>query len=245
MKRIVTNLVKLNKLKQRPCERWLKYFDKNGIADAHKAFVEEDYYPYDWIYKNTNIDLITWEIENNCFDWKQNSWAVAKYCSSKLNVEKYNWKYSYYVAHHCPDKIDPDKYNWEKDSWAVAEYCPEKLDPGKFNWKEFSCYVARYCPDKLDPERYDWEKQSCYVAVYCPDKIDPEKFNWKENIWTVIRNSLDQVIENSDKINWEEIRSHYSYHERRKMLKYIRILLKIPKGVKNEISAEFRKLLLS
>jgi hypothetical protein len=202
MKRIVTNLVKFDELKRNPCGEWHKYFDENGIANAHTAFIKENAYPYDWLYENTNIDLVRWELENNCFDWEKNSWAVVLYCLDKFDPEKFNWeKYSYCIAKYCPDKIDPDKYNWEKDSWAITKYCP--------------------------------------------DKIDPKKFNWKRNIWTIISNSLDLIIENSDKINWKEIRSHYSYHERRKMLKYIRKLLGIPKGVRNEMSIKFRRLLLS
>jgi len=163
MERIVTNLVKLNELKRKPCDEWLKYFDENGVADAHKAFIVENVYPYNWLYKNSNIDLIAWEIENNCFNWIEHSWAVAKY---------------------CPDKIDPDKYNWEKNGCYVAIYCPDKIDIEKFNWKDDSWVVAAYCPDKLDPEKFNWEKQSWAIVQYCPDKLDLEKFNWwKEELW--------------------------------------------------------------
>ena len=157
-----TNIVHLHDCKQTPCKTWLERFE-NGQIDAHKAFKEHGA-KYDWLYENTDIDLIGWEIENGVFDWKKHSWAVAMY---------------------CPQYFDPDKYNWEEYSWAVAEHCPEYFDPDKFNWEEYSGSVAKYCPDKLDPERYNWQTFSDWVAKYCPDKLDPDKFNWEIDSWAV------------------------------------------------------------
>jgi len=145
MERVVTNLVKLNELKRRPCVEWLKYFNENGIADVHEAFVKENNYDYWSLYHYSNIDLIAWEIENNCFDWERFSWAVASY---------------------CPNKIDPDKFDWKRQSWAIAKYCPNKIDPHRFNWEEDSWAVALYCSDKLDPHRYSLD-YGWAVKEYC------------------------------------------------------------------------------
>ena len=199
--RVVTNLVKLVELKQKPCEKWLKYFDKNGVADAHEAFISEYDYPYTWLYENTNIDLISWEIENNCFDWENNSWVVAKY---------------------CPDKLDPDRFNWESASWAVVQFCPDKFDPDRFNWKRHSWAVAEYCPDKLDPDRFNWREYSWALAIY----------------------SINTFAKYPERIDKESIRL-FSYNKRRKLLSQIRSILNIPKGVRNETSIKFRKVLLN
>jgi len=149
MERIKTNIIELEKLYKTPCKEWLKRFDEQGKLDAHQAF-KKYMQQYEWLYKNSPYDLIGWEIENNCFDWKKNSWVVAK-C--------------------CPDKFDPERYNWQKSSWAVAKYCPEKLDPERYNWERCSVAIAEHCPEHLDPERYNWEEYSWAVAEYCPDKL--------------------------------------------------------------------------
>jgi len=148
-KRIVTNIVNINNLKKKPCESWLNKFDNNGEIDAHTAFIEycEE---YEWLYKHSNYDLIAWEIENNCFNWKKNS---------------------EYVARFCPDKLDADRYNWKEDSEYVAKYCPDKLDPYKFNWSRHSCLVAQFCPDKIDPDKFNWKNDSWAVEIFCPDKL--------------------------------------------------------------------------
>jgi hypothetical protein len=126
MKRIVTNIVELDKLYKEPCESWKSLF-RGGKVDAHDAFKKYGE-RYDWLYCHSPYDLIRWEILNNCFNWEE---------------------YSYYVVKYCPDMLDPLKYNWERDSRYVAEYCPEKLDPERYNWEEYSSDVAKYCPDKL------------------------------------------------------------------------------------------------
>ena len=177
--RVVTNLVKLDELKQKPCVKWLKYF-VNGIADAHEAFAAEHEFQYAWLYENTNIDLIRWEIENNCFDWKENS-----------------------------------------------------------------CYVAKYCPDKLDPDKYNWKEDSFYVAKYCSDKLDPDRFNWKEYSWTLAIYSINTFAKYPERVDKESIVRLFSYNKRRKLLSQIRCILNIPKGVRNETSIKFRKVLLN
>ena len=94
-------------------------------------------------------DKVLQLLEAGTFNWREDSWAVARY---------------------CPEKLDPDRYNWKEDSWAVARYCPEKLDPERYNWNKNSWAVARYCSDKLDPDRYNWNKKySWEVAQYCPE----------------------------------------------------------------------------
>jgi len=104
--RIITNIIELNRLYEKPCDTWLERFNKKGRIDAHKAFIKYGE-RYDWLYQNSNYDLIAWEIENDCFDWEKHSWAVAQY---------------------CPEKLDPERFNWEEQSWAVAKYCPEKME---------------------------------------------------------------------------------------------------------------------
>jgi hypothetical protein len=105
MRRVKTNIVELKKLKKQPCYEWLQRFDEKGKIDAHRAF-ELYGEKYEWLYKNSNYDLISWEIENDCFDWQKHSWAVAQFCKKKLDINKYNWKEHY---------------------WAIAMYCPELL----------------------------------------------------------------------------------------------------------------------
>jgi len=170
MNRIVTNIIDINDFTETPCESWINRFNGETILDMHELFI--DYFPdYDWLYEHSNIDLVRWEIENNCFDWKNNSWAVAKYCPDKFDPDKYNWKEdSWAVAKYCPDKFDPDKFNWENQSYAVAEYCQDKLDPDKFNWKRYSMTVAIYCPEKIDPEKFDWDNYNKYMDEFYPDK---------------------------------------------------------------------------
>lgn len=112
------------------------------------------------------------EIEKGTFDWKKESYLVARY---------------------CPEKLDTEKFNWEKHSWAVALFCPEYLDANKFNWKEYSHYVAQFCPDNIIPEKYNWKKYSWAVAKYCPNKIDPERFNWVEYGFDVIQYCPDKL----------------------------------------------------
>ena len=143
-----TNIVHLHDCKQTPCKFWLKQF-KKGQIDAHEAFKRygEQYY---WLYENTDVDLIGWEIENGVFNWKIYSWAVAQFCPQHFDAKKYNWKeYSQYIAQYCPERLDPARFNWKKHSWAVAQYCPEHLDAERFNWKKFSYLVEKYCPHLL------------------------------------------------------------------------------------------------
>ena len=123
MKRIKTNIIELDKLFANPCPKWAKLF-VNGKIDAHEAF--KKYKPeYEWLYENSNYDLIGWEIENGCFDWEKHSWAVAQYAPQYFDPEKYNWEdYSDYIVRYCPEYFDPEKYNWYMHSWAVESFAP-------------------------------------------------------------------------------------------------------------------------
>ncbi|GIV45179.1 MAG: hypothetical protein KatS3mg035_2302 [Bacteroidia bacterium] len=148
MKRIKTNIIELKKLYEKPCEEWLDRFD-NGKIDAHEAFKKYNQ-EYQWLYENSDYDLIGWEIENNCFDWEKHSWAVAKFCPEKFDADKYNWKeHSAFVAIFCPGKFDAKRYNWKNYSWVIAQFCPEKLDADKYNWERDSWFVTQFCPEKL------------------------------------------------------------------------------------------------
>ena len=126
MERIKTNIVELDKLCETPCKRWLRRFE-NGRIDAHEAFKvhgEE----YVWLYNLSPYDLIGWEIEHDCFDWENHSWAVAMLCSEHLDPEKYNWmQYSWVVAQYCSEKIDPERFDWDRADWFVRIYCPKML----------------------------------------------------------------------------------------------------------------------
>jgi hypothetical protein len=107
MKRIKTNIIELDKLYKIPCKEWLERFE-NGKLDAHEAFKKYGE-KYEWLYKNSNYDLIGWEIENNCFDWEKNSWAVAQFCKRKLDVNKYNWKDHYWAVRMFYPKLLKNK----------------------------------------------------------------------------------------------------------------------------------------
>jgi hypothetical protein len=143
-----TNIIELSELGDLPCEEWLERF-VDGKIDAHKAFklYREE---YKWLYKNSHYDLIGWEIENNCFDWKENS------C---------------YIAQFCPQYFDPNKYNWKYFSGEVAQYCPQYFDSKKFNWKYFSPAVAEYCPQHFDKDKYNWKNSTWAIKIYCPDLL--------------------------------------------------------------------------
>lgn len=131
-KRIVSNIIHLDKLYRKPCNKWLSLF-VNGQLDANKAFKKYEQ-QYDWLYYHSPYDLIRWEIENNVFDWD---------------------KHSYFVAKYHPELIDKKKFNWKCHSYALAIYCPEKIIPRKYNWKKFGKDIIIYCPDKIDPDRYE------------------------------------------------------------------------------------------
>ena len=175
MERIVTNIININNLNfddELSEYRWMVRFEGKNTLDVHRWFAEH-WQEYEWLYEHSNYDLITWEIENNCFNWKDNSHVVAKCCPDKLYHNRYNWKdYSWVVARYCPNEFNSKRYNWKDHSWAVAEYCPDKLDPDKFNWKKDSWAIVQFCPDKLDPDKFNWKKHSNYLAEYCQDKLE-------------------------------------------------------------------------
>lgn len=124
-KRIKTNIVELSRFKKTPSDYWLGKF-QDGKLDVHEAFKE--YEDYQWLYEDSDYDLVGWEIENNCFDWENNSWVIPVFCPEHFDVEKYNWKdFSPDVAKYAPELLDPQKYNWEGYSNFVELYCSEKL----------------------------------------------------------------------------------------------------------------------
>ena len=90
MERIKTNIIELDKLSEIPVREWLKLSEDKKL-DAHKVDIYKNQL-YKWLYKNSQYDLIGWEIEHNCFDWENYSWAVAKYCPQHFVPEKYNWE---------------------------------------------------------------------------------------------------------------------------------------------------------
>lgn len=106
------------------------------------------------------------EFDSETFDWKNNSWAIARF---------------YFKC------FDPDKFNWNDFSWAVAQYCPEHFNAEKYNWENHSWAIIDYCPEYFDPKKYNWIKDSADIAIYCPKLLDPEKFNWKDAGWAVIK----------------------------------------------------------
>jgi len=119
-------IIELDKLKREPCEYWLRLFE-DGKLDVHQAF-KEHYSQYDWLYDYSDYDLIAWQIENECFNWEKDSWAVAAHCSHLLDPKLYNWEdYSCHVAQFCSRLLDPERYNWEKHTWYVELFCPRLL----------------------------------------------------------------------------------------------------------------------
>ena len=170
MKRIKTNIIELDKLFEKPCDEWLDRF-VDGKIDAHEAFKKygSSYY---WLYENSNYDLIGWEIENDCFDWENDSWAVAQYAPQHFDPEKYNWdRYSGAIVRYAPQYFDPEKFNWEKYSWAIVRYAPQFFDPEKYNWEHHSWAVAQYAPQLFDPDKYNWEYNSWAINKFCPELL--------------------------------------------------------------------------
>ncbi|MCA1980089.1 MAG: hypothetical protein LDL10_00940 [Calditerrivibrio sp.] len=197
MERIKTNIVKLEKLYKRPCEKWLSRF-KDGKIDAHDAFIKYGQ-EYEWLYENSPYDLIGWQIENNCFDWERFSWAVAEFCPEHFDKEKFNWKdCSMWVVEYCPEHFDPEKYNWENHSSAIAVHRPEYLIPEKYNWKKHSWFVVEYCPDKIVPELLNWDDVDVILQII---KTNPELLKLRPKKST---NSEVKQIEESDYDNLSE-----------------------------------------
>jgi len=148
-------IVELDKLREIPCKDWLMLFDEEDKLNVHEAFKNHGQ-QYDWLYLNSDYDLIAWEIENNCFEWEYYSGFLAEHCPQYLDKEKYNWeKHSCYVAKYCFYLLDPELYNWNRDSWAIAKHCCHLFNPELYNWKDDSYYVETFCPHLLylKPER--------------------------------------------------------------------------------------------
>jgi hypothetical protein len=170
--RIKTNILYLSQCKTEPCKKYLDLFkkDENGelfilIDEAFREMGQQ----YWWLYKNTNVDFVGWEIENGRFDWENDSAIVAICCPEHFDPEKFNWTdYSWTIAEYCPQLFDADRFNWESYSRTVVIHCPENFDAEKFNWKEHSSYVAEHCPHLLDPIRYNWADDTWAVEKYCP-----------------------------------------------------------------------------
>jgi len=174
MNRIVTNIIELDKLYKRPPEEWCNEF-VDGKLDIYEEIKDHPFADQilRTIHENSNYDVIGWMIENDCFDWENNSWVVAECCPERLDPKKFNWEdASWAVARCCPHLLDPKLFNWKKYSFAVAESCPDKIVPELYNWKDDSWAVAMFCPDKIDPKRFNWEKDLDYVMLRCPEKIE-------------------------------------------------------------------------
>jgi len=127
-----TNLLYLYECKKVPCRAYLALFEKNETGNLF-VWIDEAFakygQQYEWLYENTRIDYISWEIEQNRFDWEKYSWAVAKFCPQNFNSELFNWRdYSWAVAEYCSQFFNREKFNWKKDKWAVEKYCPQYLD---------------------------------------------------------------------------------------------------------------------
>ena len=138
-------IVELDKLRLKPCHKYLKYF-VDGKADALELFRLEGT-QYGWLYKYSDYDIIGFEIQQGIFDWNEYSLYVAACCPQHFDTEKFNWEiYSRYVAACCPQHFDTEKFNWKKQSCAVAQCCPQHLDKEKYNWEEDTWAVERYCP---------------------------------------------------------------------------------------------------
>ena len=90
-KRIITNLISEDNLKAKLNGFWNRFFNENGVADVRKILNKVPAkYVYEWIYQNTNIDLIGWQIQNNCFDWDKYEWVVKKYCPEYIKYKPQN-----------------------------------------------------------------------------------------------------------------------------------------------------------
>jgi len=173
--RIKTNILYLHECKETPCEEYLELFEKDEEGNLF-VYIDEAFQKlgeqYTWLYENTNVDYIGWEIQEEVFNWTKYSWLIPVYCVEHFDGEKYNWqKHSAWVAKYCPQHFNSQKYNWEKDSWAIIAYCPQFFDPNKYNWQRESSYIAKYAPHLLNPQKYNWEGALWAVQEYCPQLL--------------------------------------------------------------------------
>jgi len=154
-----TNVLYLHECRKMPYEEYEKLFNERDeygrrfvlINRAFSILGEE----YEWLYQNTEVDYIGWQIEQGKFNWEKYGWLVPQYCPQNFDADKFNWQeHSWAVAAYLPERFDPEKYNWEKHSATVACYCPEHIDPEKYNWKDFAYAIAQYCPLSLDPTKF-------------------------------------------------------------------------------------------
>jgi len=104
--------IRLEKLRKVPCDTWLKLFDKEGKLDVHKAFQEHGE-QYDWLYKNSDYDLIAWQVENECFNWERNWGAYFKHGSNNSKNKKMTTEKEYPVF---PVAITEDDFDEEGET---------------------------------------------------------------------------------------------------------------------------------
>jgi len=179
-------IIKLEKLRETPCNKWLKLF-KEGELNVHEAFKEHGT-QYEWLYKYSDYDLISWQIKNECFNWEEHSYLLPKHSPSKFDSDKFNWeKHSSHLAEYQPNLLDTERFNWEWASWAVAIYCSHLLDPDKYNWEEFSNTVVQYCPEYFEYDKYNWNKNSWFLENYCIKNFENENFDMKRFYPAVVR----------------------------------------------------------
>jgi len=151
---IKTNILYLEQCQKTPCKKYLSLFQKDEEGKLF-VFIDKVFakfgHQYHWLYKNTNVDFVAWEIQQNKFDWKKNSWVIPMYCPQNFNEDKYNWEdYSNTIAIYAPELLNANKFNWINYSWVVAIYCPDKIDVEKFNWEACINVVKQYCPQYLN-----------------------------------------------------------------------------------------------
>jgi len=57
MNRIVTNIVNINELTEKLPDHWLTLLENDKYLDMHEVFLKYGEH-YNWLYENSNIDLI-------------------------------------------------------------------------------------------------------------------------------------------------------------------------------------------
>ena len=126
------------------------------------------------------------------FDWSDDSWYLAQFCSEYFNIwwdsEKYNWKDgSWFLAQSCFKDFniwwDAEKFNWNS-SWLLAKYCIKYFDiwwdPEKFDWKYGTEHLTKYCSEYFniwwDPEKFNWKDGKDDLNKYCSSKFTNLQF---------------------------------------------------------------------
>lgn len=133
----------------------LKYIQSkfdNIYLDLNKESIKDNMVIF-FIHKQTNIDLIGQQIENDCFDWFKSSRYIPQFCPKYFNSEKFNWEYVEELIWQQPKLFDSEKFNQDKYSYLIPMYCPEYFDVQKYNQDKYTEVAMAYVPELIDNDK--------------------------------------------------------------------------------------------